>query len=266
MARTISGFYGAAVALPAVSDVPPSAPPLSAAGPGKMVERRVGHRKLLTPAVLTGGETAQERALVFYAAKVILESKCRGIDYDICIRALGTIMGMDYIAGRYMADFTSEYERQLEDPSRFTIISFHNRSGAVDLDTCTNPNTHILKPTGTDVTATAADARRPSHIKFVTYDVAFIFTNLFLGSVGGGPKTLNITTVPMLPQSTLQVLHDDRGCWKYPQWIQSYVSAPALTSATASTSTSRTTGTTVRYIPDGQSTDCSLYQPLPAKL
>ena len=118
---------------------------------------------------------------------------------------------MDYIAGRYMADFNSEYERQLEDPSRFTIISFHNRSGAVDLDTCTNPNTQMLKPTRTDVTATAADARRPSHIKFVTYEVAFDFTNLFLDSVGGGPKTLNITTVAMLPQSSRQVLHDDGG-------------------------------------------------------
>ena len=55
-------------------------------------------------------------------------------------------------------------------------------------------------------------------------------------------------------------------CWKYPQWIQSYVSTPALTSATASASTSRTTGTTVGYIPEGQSTDRSLYLPLPTKL
>ena len=209
MARTISGFYGAAAALLAVSDVPPSAPSLLAAGPGKMVECRVEHRKLLIPAVLTGGETAQERALVFYAAKSILESECRGIYYDIRIRTLGTIMGMDYIDGRSMADFTSEYERQLEDLSRFTIISFINRSGAVDLDACTNPNSQILKPTGTDATATTADARRPSHIKFVTYEVAFDFTNLFLDSIGGGPKTLNITTVAMLPQSTRQVFHDD---------------------------------------------------------
>ena len=117
-------------------------------------------------------------------------------------------MGMDYITGRSMADFTSEYERQLEDPSRFTIISVHNRSGAVDIDACTNPASQILKPTGTDVTATAANARRPPHIKFVTYEAAFDFTNLFLDSVGGGPKTLNIT-VAMLPQSTRQVLHDD---------------------------------------------------------
>ena len=51
-------------------------------------------------------------------------------------------------------------------------------------------------------------------------------------------------------------------CWKYPQWLQSYVSAPALTSATASTGTS----TTVRYIPDGQSTDRSHNHTLPTKL
>ena len=88
-------------------------------------------------------------------------------------------MGMDYIAGRSMADFTSLYEQQLEDPSRFTIILFHERSGAVNLDAITNPNSQILKPTGTEVTATAADARRPCHIKFVTYDVAFDFTNFF---------------------------------------------------------------------------------------
>ena len=55
-------------------------------------------------------------------------------------------------------------------------------------------------------------------------------------------------------------------CWKNPRRIQSYVSAPALTGATASTSTSRTTGTTVRDIPDGQSTDRSHFRNLPSKL
>ena len=128
MSHTISGFHGAVAALPAVDDVPPSTLSLSTAGPGKMAERRVGHRKLLTPAVLIGGEIAQERALVYYAAKAILESECRGIDYVIRSRTLGIIMGMDYIAGRSMADFTSLYEQELKEPSRFTIVSFYDRS------------------------------------------------------------------------------------------------------------------------------------------
>ena len=97
---------------------------------------------------------------MFYAAKAILELECRGIDYDIRIRTLGTIMGMDNIAGRSMSDFTGEYERQLEDPSRFTIILFHDRSGAVNIDALTNPNSQLLKPTGTELAATAADCKR----------------------------------------------------------------------------------------------------------
>ena len=62
---------------------------------------------------------------------------------------------------------------------------------------------------GDDVTATASNARRPPHVKFVTYEVAFNFTSLFLGSIAGGPETLNITTLAMLPQTTGQVLNND---------------------------------------------------------
>ena len=88
-------------------------------------------------------------------------------------------MDMEYIARRAMADFAGEYERQLEDPARFTILSFHDRSGAVNLDSLTNPNSQILKPTGNELLATAANARRPENIKFVTYEVAFDFSSLF---------------------------------------------------------------------------------------
>ena len=55
-------------------------------------------------------------------------------------------------------------------------------------------------------------------------------------------------------------------CWKYPQRIQSYVSAPAITGTASITSTSWTTGTTVRDIPDGQSTYRSHFRDLPSKL
>ena len=54
----------------------PPAVPLSAAGTGEMVERRVGDKKIVMPGVLTGDENAQERALVFYATKAILLTEC----------------------------------------------------------------------------------------------------------------------------------------------------------------------------------------------
>ena len=80
MARTHHGFPGADTpALPAVTgDVPPSASsrPLSAAGPGTMEEHCIGTRKLLIPCRLSGNESPQERALVFYAANAILETEC----------------------------------------------------------------------------------------------------------------------------------------------------------------------------------------------
>ena len=109
MARTLSGFpSGNAPALPAVANgVPPlaSTRPLFAAGPSKMEERRIVLRKLLTPRRLSGNESPQERALVFCAAKAILETECGGIGFDVRIRALGTIMNKDFIAQRNMVDF-----------------------------------------------------------------------------------------------------------------------------------------------------------------
>ena len=70
----------------------PPAVPLSAAGPGAMVERRVGDKKITMPEVLKGDENAQERALVFYATKAILQTECYGTRFDVRIRALGAIM------------------------------------------------------------------------------------------------------------------------------------------------------------------------------
>ena len=102
MARTLSGFPGRNVpALPAVaSDVPPSAStrPIFVAGPGKMEERCIGSRKLQIPRRLSRNESPQERALVFYASKATLDTECRGIDFDVCIRALGTIVNMYFVA------------------------------------------------------------------------------------------------------------------------------------------------------------------------
>ena len=101
----------------------PPAVPLSAAGPGAMVEPRVGGKKLVMPDVLTGHENAQERALVFYATKTILKTECYGTRFDVRIRALGAIMAQDFVAGRSITDFNQSYEQQLEDPDRFTILS-----------------------------------------------------------------------------------------------------------------------------------------------
>ena len=46
------------------------------------------------PAVLKGDETAQDRALVFFAAKAILQTECYGTRFDVRIRALGAIMAL----------------------------------------------------------------------------------------------------------------------------------------------------------------------------
>ena len=131
----------------------PPAVPLSAAGPGAMVERRVGEYKLIMPAVLSGQENAQERALVFYVTKAILDTECRGIPFDVCLRAFGTIMGQDFVGGRSITDFNQAYEQQLEDPDRFTILSYHDSVGDVINGTCAT-DTMVLKPTGGPSVAT----------------------------------------------------------------------------------------------------------------
>ena len=102
----LNNCFRAIRAIPvATAGVLPPAVPLSAAGPGAMIERRVGGKKLVMPGVLTGHENAQERALVFYAAKAILKTECYGTRFDVRIRALGAIMAQDFVDGRSITDF-----------------------------------------------------------------------------------------------------------------------------------------------------------------
>ena len=185
--------------IPVATTTPlPPAVPLSAAGPGAMVERRVGDKKITMPEVLNGDENAQERALVFYATKAILVTECYGCRFDVRIRALGAIMTQDFVAGRSITDFNQAYEQQLEDPDRFDILSYHNLCGDVITGTCM-PNTMVLKPPGEPLAATAPADRRSNHVKFVTFTVTFDFSELFLTTVGDYPKTLSFTTTAELP-------------------------------------------------------------------
>ena len=100
MARSLTKFpgttYGAAsralspvfTGTPTAERLPPAVP-LSAAGPGVTEERRLGNRKISMPAVLTGSESAQDRAITYYATRAILDSECRGVDFGVRLRALG---------------------------------------------------------------------------------------------------------------------------------------------------------------------------------
>ena len=178
----------------------PPAVLLSAAGPGAMVERRVGSRKLLMPAVWTGHKNAQERALVYYATKAILDTECRDVDFDVRLRDFGTIMGQDFVAGSSITDFNQVYEQQLEDPDRFTILSYHDRIGDVINDTCT-VDTMVLKPTGDSTAASAPVNCQSAHIKFVTFHVALDFSDLFLARAWGCPKSMTVTTTAEIPQT-----------------------------------------------------------------
>ena len=158
------------------------------------VERRVGDKKIVMPAVLTGDENAQDCALVFLATKEILIAECFGCRFDVRIRALGVIMTRDFVAGRSITDFNLAYEEQIEDPDRFGIVSYHDLRGALITGTC-EPNSIILLPTGDPAVSSAPTERRSNDIKFVTFEVTFDFSDLFLPTVGDYPKTLTFTTI-----------------------------------------------------------------------
>ena len=84
MARTVSGFQGsscgaAAAALsPAASGCPALVAKPSAARTA-METRRLGSRKISLPVTVTADESPQDRAIAFFAAKSILETKARGV-------------------------------------------------------------------------------------------------------------------------------------------------------------------------------------------
>ena len=138
MALTKSNFpgttYGAASSAPSpvftgppALTAKPGVPPYSS-GSGAMEERRLGSRKISMSAVLDGSESAQDRTITFYAAKAILDSECRGVNFDVRLRALGRIMCQDFIAGQTITEFNKMYDDQLETPSRFTVLSYHDRT------------------------------------------------------------------------------------------------------------------------------------------
>ena len=162
------------------------------------------------PAVLSGQENAQERALAFYATKAILDTECCGIPFDVRLWAFGTIMGQDFVAGRPITDFNQSYEQQLEDPDRFTILSYHDRVGDVINGTCAT-DTMVLKPTGDPLVASAPGNCRSSHVKFVTIQDAFDFSYLFLPKAGDCPKSMYITTTAEIPQTIGYVLCTSSG-------------------------------------------------------
>ena len=118
-------------------------------------------------------------------------------------------MVVDFIAQRNMADFIQMYEEQLEDPARFSILSFHDRRGAVINDAETDQASMVLNPVGDPAVASLPADRLPPYVTFVTYEVSLDFTPLFLTSAASGPMTLTITAVTKLPQTTLVVLNTD---------------------------------------------------------
>ena len=109
-------------------------------------------------------------------------------------------MAQDFVAGRSITDFNQSYEQQLEDPNRFTILSYHDLRGDVITGTCA-PDTVVLKPAGDPTVSSVPADRRSNHVKFVTFEVAFDFSDLFLLKAGDCNKSMSITTTAALPQT-----------------------------------------------------------------
>ena len=204
-APAMPGLLPQTVPVMAVAAGPlPPAVPLSLTGTGVMVERRLGGKKISMPTTITGDEDAQSRALTYHAVVSILETECYGIRYDIRIRMLGSILNQDFVANRSITEFLNAYEEQLRDPDRFTILSYHNLDGDVLPNTTCVADSMVLKPTGDTVTGTLQADRRTVNIKFVTYKVAFDFSDLFLKNVECN-KIMALTNTVELPQ-TIHIL------------------------------------------------------------
>ena len=199
MARTVSGFqgspYGAAAAAlsPSASGIPALVAKPSAARTA-METRRLGSRKISLPVTVTADESPQDRAIAFFAAKSILETEARGVDYDVRLTMLGDIMNQEFVASQTITEFMTMYSDQLEDPSRFTIVSYHDRDGTVLSNSCVG-NTMVLKQTGHPTNVTTYANRREPHVKFVTIEVLLDFTDLWRRSASNHPKTMTVEIV-----------------------------------------------------------------------
>jgi hypothetical protein len=95
-----------------------------------VAEVRVENHKMMLPVKLKGVESDNQRAISFYSTSGKLAAAAKEISAQGRITALATNVNLDHICELNNRTIFETYLEQLFDPSRWTVLSFHNQAGA----------------------------------------------------------------------------------------------------------------------------------------
>jgi hypothetical protein len=132
-----------------------------------VAEVRVENHKMMLPVKLRGIESDNQRAISFYSTSGKLAAAAKEISAQGRITALATNVNLDHICELNNRTIFETYLEQLFDPSKWTVLSFHNQAGVRLTRSTVAANTQLLLPVGDHDTPWAAVARREQDVTFV---------------------------------------------------------------------------------------------------
>ena len=100
-------------------------------------EVRIENRKLIVPVRLTGEESAEDKAISFYTCAGKLDAEAAHISANGRATYLADHGLASGLLPLVKEDLMACYREQLGDPSKWTIKSFHDPTGAVIANTVT---------------------------------------------------------------------------------------------------------------------------------
>ena len=132
---------------------------------------RIENRKIKVPVRLTGEESDREMATSFYTCAGKSDTEAAHISAVGRVSHLADHAHASMILTHSMGDLTDCYTAQLVDPSKWAIKSFNDPTGTVVVNTVTDSDPQILKPTGDDTNNTAAAKCRVGNVQYVSISI-----------------------------------------------------------------------------------------------
>ena len=161
----------------------------------EMHEVRIDGHKVDFPVDMTGEETENTRAQMFYAATSKLVGAKKKITARGRIKKLAEYSNLSYLGDLESDALTDQYQAQLMKPSKWKIVSFLDGAGRRLQNSTLADNDQVLKPVGDATRNWGANSRRENNVKYV-----HIETTVDLSAHTKNPKSkYDITSIIALP-------------------------------------------------------------------
>ena len=157
---------------------------MPAAGGGVLIkfcedeEVRIENRKIKVPVPLKETESDTERTTSFYTCSGKLDTETSHISAVARITHLADHANTSMVLTYSLKKLMNCYGDQLVDPSKWTIRTFHDPTGQVFVNTVSDADPQMLKPTGDDQNNTAAANCRAADVQYVSVSIQVDFSSM----------------------------------------------------------------------------------------